>query len=96
MALGTPKMDKLKIATRLGVVDNESSISNLKIGLKLPRAKKGQGSSRYRVATGVEISQLPLLKGKKVFMYSVCVINFSEHVVFTSLYNFRHPSCRPN
>lgn len=61
MALGTPKMDKLKMGTKL--VDTDVAIG-MKQGLKIKKQKKSQGSSRYRAIGTMELSALPLLKGK--------------------------------
>lgn len=60
MALGTPKMDKLKMGTKM--LDTETAIG-IKQGLKVRKLKKSQGSSRYRPVQLQELVPLPMLKG---------------------------------
>lgn len=61
MALGTPKMDKLKVGTKL--LDSEPTFA-AKQSLKIRKQKKNQGSSRYRAIGTQELATLPLLKGE--------------------------------
>ena len=60
MALNIPKMDKLKMGTKLTDADNAFGS---KQGLKVRKQKKSQGSSRYRPIGSQELTALPLLKG---------------------------------
>ena len=60
MALSTPKMDKLKMGTKLTDADNAFGV---KQGLKIRKQKKSQGSSRYKAIGATELTALPLLKG---------------------------------
>lgn len=58
MALSTPKMDKLKMGTKL-----TDDAFGAKQGLKIRKQKKSQGSSRYKAIGATELTALPLLKG---------------------------------
>ncbi|XP_067938985.1 serine/threonine-protein phosphatase 2A 56 kDa regulatory subunit epsilon isoform-like [Watersipora subatra] len=60
MALGTPKMDKLKMGTSK-MLDTDSALS-LKHGLKQRKQRKAQASSRYRAIGTQELIPLPLFK----------------------------------
>ncbi|XP_067942360.1 serine/threonine-protein phosphatase 2A 56 kDa regulatory subunit epsilon isoform-like [Watersipora subatra] len=59
MSLSTPKMDKLKMGTKL--VDADNAFGH-KQALKVKKQKKSQGSSRYRPIGGQELVALALLK----------------------------------
>lgn len=60
MALSTPKMDKLKMGSKLSDAD---TAFGSKQALKVKKQKKSQGSSRYRPVGAQELVALPLLKG---------------------------------
>lgn len=77
MALNIPKMDKLKMGTKLTDADNAFGA---KQGLKVRKQKKSQGSSRYRPIGAQELTALPLLKGKytlhfHMYFYTHCTIS---------------------
>lgn len=61
MALSTPKMDKLKMGSKMTDADNAFGH---KQALKVKKQKKSQGSSRYRPIGAQELVALPLLKGE--------------------------------
>ena len=92
MALSTPKMDKLKMGTKLADADNAFGH---KQALKVKKQKKSQGSSRYRPIGAQELVALALLKGtKNLFMYyflliyvpTVFVVYFYFSLVIDKLY----------
>ena len=66
MALSTPKMDKLKMGSKMTDADNAFGH---KQALKVKKQKKSQGSSRYRPIGAQELVALPLLKGLCCDMY---------------------------
>ena len=66
MALSTPKMDKLKMGSKMTDADNAFGH---KQALKVKKQKKSQGSSRYRPIGAQELVALPLLKGLCCEMY---------------------------
>ena len=60
MSLTTPKMDKLKLGTK--ITDSDTAFAN-KQALRVRKQKRSQGSSRYKAIGAIELTPLPLLKG---------------------------------